>query len=140
MPDRALTFGRYRLEPRSGLTSGGREIKLTPKALSLLSFLAERPGEVITNDELSQWVDTSDEWIRERTGIRERRFADKREALSDVSMPACRDALAQAGVEGKDIDLLLVATVTQRSKTQGTSLPRCGSPIAHRSRCCPSPT
>src|SRR5947199_6229207 len=52
MPDRALTFGRYRLEPRSGLTSGGREIKLTPKALSLLSFLAERPGEVITKDEL----------------------------------------------------------------------------------------
>src|SRR3954468_17567530 len=52
MSDRALAFGRYRLEPRSGLTSGTREIKLTPKALALLSFLAERPGDVVTNDEL----------------------------------------------------------------------------------------
>jgi TolB-like protein len=52
MPDRALTFGRYRLQPRRGLMSGTREVKLTPKALALLSFLAERPGEVITKDEL----------------------------------------------------------------------------------------
>src|ERR1044071_2368869 len=54
------------------------------------------PDRVITNDELSQWVDTSDEWIVTRTGIRERRFADKSEALSDVSLPACQDALEQA--------------------------------------------
>ena len=61
MPDRALTFGRYRLEPRSGLTSGMRAIKLTPKALSLLSFLAERPGDVITKDELfaAVWPETT---------------------------------------------------------------------------------
>ena len=52
MPDRALTFGRYRLEPRDGLTSGARRVRLSPKALALLSFLAERPGEVITKDEL----------------------------------------------------------------------------------------
>src|SRR5436190_6342017 len=52
MPDRALTFGRCRLQPRRGLISGTREVKLTPKALALLSFLAERPGEVVTKDEL----------------------------------------------------------------------------------------
>lgn len=52
MPDRALTFGRYRLEPRRGLKSGAREVHLTPKALALLSFIAERPGEAITKEEL----------------------------------------------------------------------------------------
>src|SRR5215211_8249875 len=61
MPDRALTFGRYRLDPRDGLMSGAREVKLTPKALSLLSFLAERPGDVITKDELfaALWPETA---------------------------------------------------------------------------------
>jgi len=61
MPDKALTFGRYRLDPRAGLTSGAREVKLTPKALALLSFLAERPGEVISKDELfaAVWPETA---------------------------------------------------------------------------------
>jgi 3-oxoacyl-[acyl-carrier-protein] synthase III len=70
------------------------------------------PDRIVTNDELAKLVDTSDEWIVERTGIRERRMADQSEALSDIALPACRDTLAQAGVEGKDIDLLIVATVT----------------------------
>jgi 3-oxoacyl-[acyl-carrier-protein] synthase-3 len=70
------------------------------------------PDRVVTNDELSQYVDTSDEWIRERTGIRERRMASQEEALSDVALPAVRDALAQAGIAGADLDLVLVATVT----------------------------
>jgi 3-oxoacyl-[acyl-carrier-protein] synthase-3 len=70
------------------------------------------PERVVSNDELSQYVETSDEWIRERTGIRERRMASKEEALSDVSLPAARTALEQAGLEGKEIDLLIVATVT----------------------------
>jgi len=52
MPDLALTFGRYRLEPRVGLMSGDRQVRLTPKALALLSYLAGRPGEVITKEEL----------------------------------------------------------------------------------------
>ncbi|HXR12927.1 MAG TPA: beta-ketoacyl-ACP synthase III [Gaiellaceae bacterium] len=70
------------------------------------------PDRVVTNDELSQYVDTSDEWIMERTGIRERRIAAPEEALSDLALPAARGALAQAGLEGKDVDLLVVATVT----------------------------
>jgi TolB-like protein/Flp pilus assembly protein TadD len=61
MPDRALTFGRYRLEPRGGLMSGAREVRLTPKALALLSYLAGRPGEVITKEELfgAVWPETA---------------------------------------------------------------------------------
>jgi 3-oxoacyl-[acyl-carrier-protein] synthase-3 len=80
--------------------------------VSITGLGVKVPDRVLTNDELSRYVDTSDAWIRERTGIRERRIASQDEALSDVALPACRDALAQAGVEGKDIDLLIVATVT----------------------------
>ena len=61
MPDRTLTFGRYRLEPRAGLMSGKRQVRLTPKALALLSLMAERPGEVITKAELfsAVWPETA---------------------------------------------------------------------------------
>jgi len=70
------------------------------------------PERVVTNDDLAQYVDTTDEWIVERTGIRERRMATEDEALTDIAMPAARDALADAGVEASDIDLLICATVT----------------------------
>jgi 3-oxoacyl-[acyl-carrier-protein] synthase-3 len=70
------------------------------------------PERVVTNDDLAKLVDTSDEWIVTRTGIRERRFAAPDEALSDISLPAARAALEQAGLTGADIDLLIVATVT----------------------------
>jgi 3-oxoacyl-[acyl-carrier-protein] synthase-3 len=81
-------------------------------AVSITGLGVKVPDRVVTNEDLKQYVDTSDEWIRERTGIRERRMASKDEALSDIALPASRDALAQAGAEGKDIDLLIVATVT----------------------------
>src|SRR5919106_2440805 len=70
------------------------------------------PERVLTNDELSRLVETSDEWIVERTGIRERRIAADNEALTDIARPAARAALADAGVEPADIDLLVCATVT----------------------------
>jgi 3-oxoacyl-[acyl-carrier-protein] synthase III len=70
------------------------------------------PERILTNDELSRLVDTSDEWIIERTGIRERRIAKEEEALTDIARPAARAALADAGVEPADIDLLVCATVT----------------------------
>jgi 3-oxoacyl-[acyl-carrier-protein] synthase-3 len=70
------------------------------------------PERVLTNAELSTLVDTSDEWIMERTGIRERRIAAPDEALTDLALPAAREALEQAGVAAKDIDLLVCATVT----------------------------
>src|SRR3954468_10431641 len=70
------------------------------------------PDRVVTNAELSTLVETSDEWIVERTGIRERRIAAPDEALTDLALPAARAALAEAGVEAKDIDFLVCATVT----------------------------
>ena len=80
--------------------------------VSITGIGCKVPDRVMRNDELSQYVDTSDEWIRERTGIRERRIASEDEALSDLALPATRDALAMAGYEGKDLDLVIVATVT----------------------------
>jgi len=70
------------------------------------------PDRVLTNDELAQYVDTSDEWIVERTGIRERRMAAEDEALTDIALPAAQAALEDAGVRAKDVDLLICATVT----------------------------
>ena len=82
---------------------------------------AQVPERVVTNEELSQMVETSDEWIIERTGIRERRIAADTEALSDLSLPAARQALEQAGSDGRDIDLLIVATVTPDMMFPSTS-------------------
>ena len=70
------------------------------------------PERVFTNVDLEQFVDTTDEWIVERTGIRERRFAEKHEALTDIAGPAALKAMAAAGVEPASIDLIIVATVT----------------------------
>jgi 3-oxoacyl-[acyl-carrier-protein] synthase III len=70
------------------------------------------PERVMTNDEIAKLVDTTDEWIQTRTGIRERRIAAPGEALSDVCLPAARSALEAAGVPARQIDLLIVATVT----------------------------
>ena len=65
------------------------------------------PEKVMTNEELAGIVETSDEWIRERTGIRERRVAGPNEALSDFCLPAAREALNRAGVRAEDLDLLV---------------------------------
>ena len=70
------------------------------------------PDRVVTNDDLAQYVDTSDDWIIDRTGIRERRMAAEDEALTDIALPAARAALDDAGVAAADIDLLICATVT----------------------------
>jgi 3-oxoacyl-[acyl-carrier-protein] synthase-3 len=70
------------------------------------------PERVYTNKDLEEFVDTTDEWIVERTGIRERRFAAEDEALTDIARPAAIAALEDAGVPAKDIDLLVCATVT----------------------------
>jgi len=81
-------------------------------AISITGLGAHVPERVMTNDELSTLMDTSDEWIVERTGIRERRIAAPEEALSDLALPAAHEALDDAGLAGSDIDLVIVATVT----------------------------
>ncbi|MBX3302820.1 MAG: ketoacyl-ACP synthase III [Nitrospira sp.] len=70
------------------------------------------PSRVLTNADLEQMVATSDEWIRERTGIRERRIAATGEACSDLAVQAGKRALAAAGVAATDLDMILVATCT----------------------------
>jgi 3-oxoacyl-[acyl-carrier-protein] synthase-3 len=70
------------------------------------------PSRVVTNAELSCKVDTSDEWITQRTGIRERRIAADGETTSEMGIKAARAALAAAGVEAKSIDLIVLATST----------------------------
>jgi 3-oxoacyl-[acyl-carrier-protein] synthase-3 len=70
------------------------------------------PDRVLDNDELAELVDTSDEWIMERTGIRERRIAAPEQAMTDLALPAARIALDRAGVKPEELDLIIVATVT----------------------------
>jgi 3-oxoacyl-[acyl-carrier-protein] synthase-3 len=70
------------------------------------------PARVMTNDELAARVATSDEWIRARTGIRQRHIAADSEQTSDLALAAAREALAAAGLASGDVDLIVVATTT----------------------------
>ncbi|MEW6571916.1 MAG: beta-ketoacyl-ACP synthase III [Nitrospirota bacterium] len=70
------------------------------------------PERILTNYDLEKMVDTSDEWIQERTGIRERRIADGDWATSDLAFEASGTALKRAGLKAEDIDMIIVATIT----------------------------
>jgi 3-oxoacyl-[acyl-carrier-protein] synthase-3 len=70
------------------------------------------PGKTVTNSDLAALVDTSDEWIAQRTGIRERHIAEEGETTSDLALTATRAALDAAGIDGSDIDLIVLATTT----------------------------
>lgn len=70
------------------------------------------PERIMTNEEWSQWVETSDEWIYSHTGIRNRRVAAPDEATSDLAVKAAQDCLQRAGVSPEDVDMILVATTT----------------------------
>ncbi|MGH2372276.1 MAG: beta-ketoacyl-ACP synthase III, partial [bacterium] len=70
------------------------------------------PERVLTNDDLTKLVDTTDEWIVQRTGIRTRHIAEPDEAASDLGVPASLSALREAGVEAADLDLIIGATTT----------------------------
>ncbi|MGH6874979.1 MAG: 3-oxoacyl-ACP synthase, partial [Aestuariivirgaceae bacterium] len=70
------------------------------------------PSKILTNDDLARLVDTSDAWIVERTGIKERRIAAPGEATSDLALAAAKAALADAGMEADRIDLIILATAT----------------------------
>jgi 3-oxoacyl-[acyl-carrier-protein] synthase-3 len=79
------------------------------------------PDRVLTNKDLEQMVDTSDEWITSRTGIRERRIADPAQATSDLALLAARKAMEDARVDASEIDLIIVATVTPDSMFPATA-------------------
>jgi 3-oxoacyl-[acyl-carrier-protein] synthase-3 len=74
------------------------------------------PKKVVTNADLEKLVDTSDEWIVKRTGIKERRLAEKHETTGTMAIEAAKQALANAKLEGKDIDTVIVATTTPDKK------------------------
>jgi 3-oxoacyl-[acyl-carrier-protein] synthase-3 len=80
------------------------------------------PERVMTNDELAQMVDTSDEWIASRTGIRARRIAADDETTTSLSVNAARDALAVAGLDASELDLVIVATCTPDYPLPATSV------------------
>jgi 3-oxoacyl-[acyl-carrier-protein] synthase-3 len=81
-------------------------------ASSIIGTGSYMPEKILTNDDLSKIVDTNDEWITSRTGIKERRIAAADQATSDLASEAARRAMADAGVTAEDIQLIIVATVT----------------------------
>jgi len=79
------------------------------------------PARIMTNRDLEKIVDTSDEWIQTRTGIRERRIATPQESVSEFALVAARNAIEMAGVAPKDIDLIICATVTPDAPIPATA-------------------
>ena len=77
---------------------------------SIIGWGKYAPANVVTNDDIAQYIDTSDEWIRTRSGIRERRFVSDDETTATMSVAAARAALDTAGLTATDLDLILVAT------------------------------
>ena len=93
--------------------------------VGLLSVAAYRPGRVVTNDEICETIDSSDEWIYSRTGIKNRRFAGPDESAVSMACEAGRRACAAAELSGSDIDAVIVATSTNFRNT-----PPCGPQVA----------
>jgi 3-oxoacyl-[acyl-carrier-protein] synthase-3 len=80
--------------------------------VAVLGLGVHIPPRIITNEYFAQMLDTSDEWIRSRTGIGERRFVEENVCTSDIAALAARQALQRAGLEAGEIDLIIVATAT----------------------------
>ena len=78
----------------------------------ILGCGAYLPETILTNDDLAKRVETSDTWIRERTGIRERHIVKEGEKTSDLALAAARAALADAGIEASELDMVICATTT----------------------------
>jgi 3-oxoacyl-[acyl-carrier-protein] synthase-3 len=79
------------------------------------------PSNVVTNDDLAARIDTSDEWITQRTGIKERRWVDSETTTSDLALEASTEALEDAGLEPGDLDLILLATLSPDHEFPGTA-------------------
>ncbi|MEW1958032.1 beta-ketoacyl-ACP synthase III [Kineococcus sp. NPDC059986] len=103
-------------------------IKTAPtREARLLGVGAHRPPRVIDNEEVCTWIDSSDEWIQQRTGIRTRRWAAPDVSVVDMSEDAAAKALAQAGLTGSDVDAVILATVSHPYQT-----PAAAAVVAHR--------
>ena len=93
----------------------------------IMSVGAYRPDRIVTNDELCERIDSSDEWIRERSGIIERRYAAADESVADMATAAATEALERAGVAPDRVGMVLLATVTHPYQT-----PSAAAEVAHR--------
>src|SRR5262245_1052242 len=107
----------------------GREIAVPKQApgAQILGLGVYRPRRVVTNAEICTHIDSSDEWIRARSGITERRWAEPDETLAAMSVQAASAALADAGIAASDVGCVVVATVTHLEQT-----PSVAALIAHQ--------
>ncbi|WP_409436200.1 beta-ketoacyl-ACP synthase III [Mycobacterium sp. SMC-14] len=97
----------------------------TTRPIGLLGVGASRPARVVTNDEICARIDSSDEWIQSRTGIKTRRFAEETDTVAGLAIEAGRSALSQAGLDGSGVDAVIVATSTNFRQT-----PSCAPTVA----------
>ena len=93
----------------------------------ILSVAGYRPSRIVTNAEMCERIDSSDEWIRERSGIIERRYAAPDESVADMAVHAANEALGRAGVDPTRVGMVLLATVTHPYQT-----PSAAADVAHR--------
>ncbi len=88
-----------------------------PRSSRILGIGGYRPSRVVTNAEIIEKIDSSDEWIRTRSGIESRRWANDDETVISMSLAAARKALADAGVQPEQVDCVIVSTVTHLYQT-----------------------
>lgn len=87
-------------------------IKMGKQSVLMVGAGSYLPARVVTNDELSEFVDTDDGWIKQRTGISQRHIVAENEKTSDLATEAAKAALTNAGLSASDIDIIIVATTT----------------------------
>ncbi|MFF4239812.1 beta-ketoacyl-ACP synthase III [Actinomadura geliboluensis] len=107
--------------------TAGLTIPAPTAGARVLAFGDYRPARIVTNDELAETVDTSDEWIRSRVGITERRIAGDDEGIVELAVHAGGKALAGSGLDPSDIDLVILATCSAESP-----MPSHAALVAHR--------
>jgi len=104
-------------------------IKNNPKPLGtrVCGIGVYRPEKIVLNDDIAHLIDSSDQWIRERSGIIQRRYANENESVADMAVAACLEAIKESGINPVDIDLVVLATATNPAQ-----LPNLAMEIATR--------
>jgi 3-oxoacyl-[acyl-carrier-protein] synthase III len=128
-PERASQGAPATEERNEGGVEPSRRIQLPQGApgARILGLGAYRPRRRVTNDELAEVMETSDEWIQSRVGIAERRWADEDETLVEMAAAASGKALAASGLAPDEVDMVILASASLRSP-----IPGIGPQVAHR--------
>lgn len=109
-----------------GISAVTIQVEREPRSSRILGIGGYRPGRVVTNAEIIEQIDSSDEWIRTRSGIESRRWANDDETVVAMSVAAAQKALADAGITPEQVDCVIVSTVTHLYQT-----PSAAAQIAH---------